>query len=348
MISKTEQKITYPLSLLLSTGKKKTAEALAKICYKSGDTMLRLLEKQSVNSEELICLAKEFFDTDFLDVILDDTLLEKMYSKLIEGSADNYDSSKGHVYRSLCSVVAMLSNGWYGLPVVHEFWMKKEILSNGYKTKVQIGKEIIEFLGKFIRIKTVILDGLYATKEMLCWLQEKNIKYEMRFHSNRLIRLNEKDIPTKVRDHKTLQLIGKRRAKTVKVIWNGLPIYVTAVKRINKKGISSIVYQVSNVKLSAREHVRIYGYRWNIEVFFRTAKQSLGLTECQSRKLSSQKNHVYNVFFAYIILQFERKKKHLKNPECALRKIKRKSYNALISYLPSLDQIFQTFGVVIA
>lgn len=345
MISKTEQKRIYPLSLLLSTTKK-TAEALAKICHKSGDTMLRILENNSTNSEELIRLAVSLFGTDCLNVILDDTLLEKMYSKLIEGSGDNYDSSTGHVYRSLCSVVAMLSDGWYGLPVAHEFWIKKEILSDGYKTKVQIGKEIIEFLSNLIRIKTVIVDGLYATKEMLAWLQEKNIKYEMRFHSNRLIQINAEDPLVKVRDHDALKLTNNRRAKAVKVMWNGLIVYVTAVKRTNKKGVSSIVYQVSNVKLSAREHIRLYEYRWNIEVFFRTAKQSLGLTECQSRKLSLQKNHVHNVFFAYIILQFERKKKHLKNPECALRRVKRKSYDDLVFYLSSLDQIFQTFGTV--
>src|SRR5579872_6427899 len=152
MISKTEQKITYPLSLLLSTSKKKTAESLSKICYTSGDTMLRILENQSTNPQELISFAKAFFGTDFLDVILDDTLLEKMYSKLIEGSADNYDSSNGHIYRSLCSIIAMLSNGWYGLPVRHDFWINKEVAGDAYKTKVQIGKEIIEFLSKVIRI----------------------------------------------------------------------------------------------------------------------------------------------------------------------------------------------------
>ena len=46
MISKAEQKITYPLSLLLSTDTKKTAESLSKICETSGDTMLRILEKK--------------------------------------------------------------------------------------------------------------------------------------------------------------------------------------------------------------------------------------------------------------------------------------------------------------
>lgn len=343
MISKTEYKLTYPITLLLST-RKRTAEALSKICYTSGDTMLRVLDKKSITSEELTHSAIEFFGTNHVDVILDDSLFEKMYSRVIEGSGDNYDSSKGYVYRSLCSVVAMLSNGWYGLPVHHQFWIKKEVSPDTYKTKVEIGKEIIEYLLKFIRIKTVIVDGLYATKEMLSWLTTMELKYEMRFHSNRIIQLNEKDSPVKVRDHDALKLTNDKHYKTVKALWNDLSIYVTAVKRISKKGNISVVYQVSNAKMSARDHVRIYGYRWNIEMFFRTAKQYLGLTECQSRKLELQKNHVSNVFFAYFILQLERKRQKVKNPERALTAIQRNNYKDLVIRLSSLDQISRILG----
>jgi SRSO17 transposase len=63
--------------------------------------------------------------------------------------------------------------------------------------------------------------------------------------------------------------------------------------------------------------MRIYGYRWNIEKFFRTAKQSLGLTHCQSTKKKLQENHIMNVFCAYAILECERNKKKLANPEQA-------------------------------
>ena len=135
MIRKTEQKLIYPVSLLLSTDKK-TAESLARISNKSGDTMLRVLDKNGIKSEDLLQCAIALFGTNKLNLLLDDSLFEKMYSKLIEGSGDNYDSSKGHVYRSLCSVVAMISNGWFGIPVHHDFWINKEILGDKYKTKV--------------------------------------------------------------------------------------------------------------------------------------------------------------------------------------------------------------------
>ncbi len=52
MISQTERKIIYPLSLLLSTNKK-TAESLSKTSNVSGDTMLRILDKNAGSPETL-------------------------------------------------------------------------------------------------------------------------------------------------------------------------------------------------------------------------------------------------------------------------------------------------------
>lgn len=336
-----EQKLLYPVSLLLSTGSKKTAEKLGETCEVSGDTILRALENKSVSPKELIKMVICIFGTDYLNIIIDDTLIEKMHSQIMEGTSDNYDSSKNQTYRSLCSVVAMLSNGRYALPVVNDFWIREEVVGDKYKTKVEIAIELIKFLRTFIRINTVILDGLYATTAMLTWLQENNIRYEMRFHSNRLIQTKNDKKPIKVRDHPALKLANKRTKKTIKCQWNNLSIYVTAMKRTDKKGNISIVYQVSNAKRSAREHVQFYDYRWDIEIFFRTAKQSLGLTDCQSRKMLRQKNHIYNIFLAYIILQFEKRNKRLKNSEAALQKLKCKSPQSLTSYLSSLDQIFR-------
>ena len=57
-------------------------------------------------------------------------------------------------------------------------------------------------------------------------------------------------------------------------------------------------------------------------MFFRTAKQHLGLGDCQSRKLKLQKNHIINVFFAYALLQSKTIKQKLLNPETALRRFK--------------------------
>lgn len=342
MIS-TEHKLQYPMALILSTENKKTAESLSKLIGKSGDTTLRFLEKKCATWEELITIAITYFRTDKLYIIIDDSLIEKRFSKFIEASGDNYDSSIGQVYRSLCTVVAVLSDGKNAIPVMHDLWTKKEISPDvQHRTKVAVAQELILKIKEKIQIKMVIMDGLYATSNMITWCNKHDILFEMRLHSNRKIAidLNRSDLTVKVNDCDKLRLKGKRICRIVKAIWYGEIIYVTVVKRIRKKD-SVIVYQVSNAQMSAREHARIYGYRWNIERFFRTAKQHLGLTHCQSRKQIRQENHIYNVFLAYAILQFERKKYKLRNPEAALHRIKRKRRTTFIMHLARADRIFR-------
>ena len=59
--------------------------------------------------------------------------------------------------------------------------------------------------------------------------------------------------------------------------------------------------------------------------------------------LNTQKNHIFNVFFAYVLLQFETKKFGLKNPESAAKQLKRRKYQFLISYFMQSTQIFKRF-----
>jgi hypothetical protein len=111
MISKAERKLIYPLALLVSTVKRKTCEAIALATGKSGDALLRLLNEGLTVMEDLVAIAKKLFIGKFLYLIIDDTIISKIHSKIIEGTSDNYDSSSRNSYRSLCSITAMISDG---------------------------------------------------------------------------------------------------------------------------------------------------------------------------------------------------------------------------------------------
>ena len=87
MLLISEQESTYPFALLLSSASKKTCEALGRTVNKSGDSIIRLLEHNSLTSDQLIEFVKQLFIHKDLYLVLDDTLIEKMYSKAIEGQA---------------------------------------------------------------------------------------------------------------------------------------------------------------------------------------------------------------------------------------------------------------------
>jgi DDE superfamily endonuclease len=321
----TKRILLYPISLLLSTHKK-TAEGLAQLLGISGDTALRILKDECTTWEELVDRTKHYFGTDRVSVIIDDSLIKKMHSKFIAGSSDNYDPVTKQTYRSICTVVALLTNGKEALPVVHNLWINREFSQDQYQTKVSIAQDLIEKLSTKVSINIVLMDGLYATFGMIRWLNKRKLYFEMRFHANRIIATNFGilDYTVRISECKELKLKGKKRCRTIKNLWKGELVYVTSVKRYTKDGFDRIVYQISNCPLLARDHVKAYDIRWYVEKFFRTAKQHLGLADCQSRKKYAQENHIYNVFFAYAILQAERKKMKCKTPEEALHKLKSK------------------------
>lgn len=271
-------------------------------------------------------------------MIIDDTLILKLYSKIISGTSDNYDSSDGKTYRSLCSVVAMISDGETSIPVSQEIWTSKEFAKDSYAKKWELAQQLIEKIEPELPIYMLLADGLYAIINFLEWLVKKEIRFEMRFHANRVI--NDKGIKSQIKLNKRLKLSGKRPKRTIKATWYGKDYYFTAHRRVTKYGKAIIIYQISNYKASATEHVRSYGYRWNIEKFFRTAKQKLGLGDCQSRKEYRQKNHIFNVFFVYALLQVERKKMRLKNIESVIKSLKDLTFKELISHFARSAEIF--------
>jgi putative transposase len=270
---------------------------------------------------------------------IDDTLIMKMYSKVIEGTNNNYDSSDGKTYKSLCAVVAVITDGTVTIPISQDIWVSKELNQEEYRTKWQIAQQLIERIQKELPIYMLLADGLYAIHEFLTWLISQKIKFEMRFHSNRVV--TDKDYLGQIRYHPKLRLSGRRPMRTILITWQGTQFYVTAFRRINKNGEAIVIYQISNYKASAREHVRAYELRWRIEKFFRTAKQYLGLNDCQSRKLNLQQNHIMNVFLIYAMLQVERKKHKLKNVETLIKSLNLYDFGELMTLFTRSAENFE-------
>lgn len=341
MISKTEQKLTYPISLLLSMSGRKNFESLAREIGTSGDSISRLVEHHAATTQDLINIVKKVFGRKRLYLVIDDTIILKMYSKVIQGTCDNYDSSDGKTYRSLCAVVALITDGVIAIPIDKELWISKEFNMAAYATKWQIAQQLITRLRQELPIYMLLADGLYAVYEFLIWLISQGIKFEMRFHSNRVI--DDHGLSCQIKNSPKFVMSGKRPKRTIRATWQGTIFYFTALRRVAKTGTVTIIYQISNYKASAREHTQVYGYRWNIEKFFRTAKQKLGLNDCQARRLELQENHILNVFFIYALLQIERKQARLKNVENAIKQLNLYDFDLIIA---RLTRSAQNFGIV--
>lgn len=147
-----------------------------------------------------------------------------------------------------------------------------------------------------------------------------------------------KDEKIHIRDIKSLKPKGRQMARTINVMWHGIPLFITAQKRIDKKGQETVVFQASTFKEKPIRHVQIYQARWNIEKMFRTTKQHLGLQECSARKMETQESHIASVLLAYALLQCDQKRQSLSTPEAALRAAERRTGIFLTRYIDRLDR----------
>jgi len=95
----------------------------------------------------------------------------------------------------------------------------------------------------------------------------------------------------------------------VEVIKDGkaIPAKVVYVRNRNKKN-DYLCLISTNTELSEEEIIRIYGKRWDIEVFFKVCKSYLHLSkECNSLSFDAMTAHTAVVFARYMMLALEKR-----------------------------------------
>ena len=344
-MSKLNTPLTYPLLLIVSTVKR-SFEALGSLVDKSGDTMKRWLSPKEVSLTIAVKIAQHMFENNKeLTLSIDDSLLHKIHSMLMVGTGKFYDTKLGKRVTAFRLIVGALTNGRHTIPVNFGYFFTKELLSSNdiVKTKLDFIKEFYAeakrlFPDKKIRIAA---DGLFATVEFFRWALANSVMGITRMHSNRKVTYKGQEI--KINQIEDLKLKGKQKARTIKVMWYGLELFITAEKRISKSGKESIVFLAATYKARPSKYVKDYKKRWPIEKFFRTAKQYLGIQECFSRDLDIQSQHIAAVFVAYAIAQYEMKKRSLDNSEQAIKALKRKKPKILIDHFARSNQMFSDF-----
>lgn len=328
--------IAYPA--LLITSIKKSFEALGRLIGKTGKTVCRWLKPATEYYEILLQLSiKKFEKAKELILIIDETLIKKIYSQLMEGSGRFYDTQLFRRITAYKLIVAMLTDGFYAFPLTATFLFSNELVPNAKESKFEWIKKVILAVQKnFPKTRLIVTaDGAFASKEFLHWCVENKINIELRMRSNCVVLYKQEK--TRIRDIKNLEPKGRQMARTIDVTWHGIPLFITAQRRIDKRGNESIVFQAATFKAKPMRHVQIYRVRWNIEKMFRTVKQHLGLQECSARKMETQESHVASVFLAYALLHCDQRQQNLPTPEAALRAAERKKGKLLNRYLDRLN-----------
>ena len=296
----------------------------------------------SLQYAQYICQSM-FRNKKKLFCIIDDTLIKKIYSQLMQGAGMFYDGKVGKRIMAYRLVICLISDGKFAIPIECAYLFSKELLDlipDEFQTKDEIAKIFIEASIKLFGKEKIIVvaDGLYATVNLLKWCKDNKIAAEMRMHSNRVVMFNGEKLSLKVLSSKKgVRPVGRQMARTISVVWHGMNLEVTIVRRIDKHGDETIVFQVATYKALPKDHVKAYKSRWAIEKMIRTSKQHLGLQECFAKKLHKQHDHVASVLLTYALVQLDMKKRRYKTPEEAIRRCKMKNANSLMHRF--VDQI---------
>ena len=331
----------YPILLIKSIGKK-SFQSLGEIVGKVGKTIKRWMKPSDQIFKENIAIAKWLFaNKKTLYLSIDDTLIHKLYSKIMQGTGWFYDSKIGKDLISFKLLCAAIGDSRCLIPVAALFLFDKNLCDTEIKSRDDIVKSIIISVLSAFKDKKVIvvMDGLFATIDILSWAAKNGIKVEVRMHSNRKIKYQGKSM--RIRDINRLIPHGKHYARTISAEWHGIMLDITGHRRVDKHGNETIVYQAATYQVTASYHVNVYTKRWPIEKCFRTCKQQLGLKDCYSTKIDVQLNHVASVFQAYALVQLEMKKHKFETPEQTIRFLKTKNVNFFNKLIASLDQIFE-------
>ena len=258
-------------------------------------------------------------------LVLDDSSYDRNRSKSVELLARCFDhaSQKMRFYKGFRMLTLGWSDGATFIPVdfsllssktsqINGISSKIDKRSSGYKRRLealqsapeQIPDMIQRALKAGIDASYVLMDTWFTHQPLI-----KNIKDQ------------GLDVIGMVKNLKQRYLVGDKRVSLkeaapiqgkkgilrsiLTIQANGVPVKMVFVQNRNKKS-EWLAILSTDCTLSEQEIIRIYGMRWDIEVFFKTTKSLLKLQkEFQGRSYDSLISHTTIVFARYIVLSWQ-------------------------------------------
>ena len=265
-------------------------------------------------------------------LIIDDSMFERNRSKKVELLAKAYDHAK-HCYKF---GFRMLTLGWSDgstfLPV-NSILLSTENKKNRVNDAKEVDKRTVGYKRRMLAVekgtiamlellksakkadipaKYVLFDSWFSSPSSLHSVKE--IGYDViamvKKTPKMFFRYHDEDMPLTTIYNKNKKRRGRSRyllSVKVNVVKDGIiiPAKVVYVRNRNKRNEYLCIIS-TDVNLSEDEIIRIYGKRWDIEVFFKVCKSYLNLSkECKSMSYDAMTAHTAIVFTRYMMLSLE-------------------------------------------
>lgn len=237
-------------------------------------------------------------------LILDDTVLVKIYSKLIECAGYAWSSSKKRSVMGIHIVAIYWSDGKIKIPVGFRIWFPREKTTN-YRSKVDLAIDLLTRHHEFCKTCSYIaFDSWYCSKQMLRLCRTIGLHCCTRLKRSRMVVFKGRKI--------AVSALPGRRCE----VW--LPGYGTVLVYRDYSDKDSPYLMSTDTLLTVGEVKARYKSRWLIEESFRFMKENLGLEKCQCRKKTTVRNHVSLVFLAHFAMETLALRHNIRPCDCSM------------------------------
>jgi putative transposase len=234
-------------------------------------------------------------------LIIDDTLLDKRYSRENELAKLQYSGDFHTLVMGIDIVTLLWTDGEIFIPVDYRIYQKE----NDDKTKNDHLQDMLrKAKQRGFSPFYVLMDTWYSSIENL-----KLISRELEWHFICNLKANRK-VSISQGNYISITDLGLADRQVSKV-WLKEYGFVLVCKIVDKDG--DIKYLATD-NLGLTDYDKFTGHfdkRWKIEEFHRGIKQTTGIEKCYSVKASSQKTHIFASFLAFIKLEMKRIKEHI-------------------------------------
>jgi putative transposase len=227
-------------------------------------------------------------------LILDDTVVDKPYARLLGEAAWVWSSKHNKVVFGVSLVLLVWTDGEIRIPLAYRVWHK------GGPSKIDLALELLSYARNRLRCRPqfVLFDSWYPAKRLLKRIRDYGWYFVCQLKKNRTF---EGVALSAYRQHPYWHAVG--------TLSGGLKVLVVKHRR---------KYYVTNrLSLTAKEVRAHYKRRHEVEEVIRVLKSELGLEACQAgyrrpgakepRPLPQvQEHHIALCLVAYLIVEHER------------------------------------------
>jgi hypothetical protein len=315
---------TYTLGLIACEGKKnidainrcflnaKDQSSLNRFLTQSPWNLQKLEEKRLSMSR---CLPVEEGSTGYL--LVDDTINRKT-GKHMEEAGYHFDSAQGKAVWGHDIVTTHYVNGETEYPVRLSLYVKKKTCQKEqrvFKTKIQLAIGQIEaFMPPAGTNVVVAFDSWFFCRQIVEAVAAKGWDWVTQAESNRLVCLNGEETNVTAlasglleKQFKTVKVKGEEFSLCGFEVWMSKVGSVKLVVAKEKEEDGFHFYVSNRLDWSAKQVLLAYKVRQSIDVFYRDAKQNLGLEAYQMRRGRGAIIHWHLAFNAYTLLALLRR-----------------------------------------